>query len=111
MGIGNKLGSARRFGQQPSERLAMALRRRRDPNRLAIKPPLDLAPGGGGRLGAFEDSWIGHDPEERHEARPRKADSSRPVEPPVEPVARRVVLREIGDTRVDEQIRIDDDQR
>lgn len=111
MRVGNEVGAPGRVGEQAGQNLAMALRRRRHPDRLTVQPALDLVPRRRDRRGPLEDPWIGHDAQEGRDALPRKPDLRRPVQLCVEPVACGSVLRKLGDPRVDEQVRVDQDQR
>lgn len=82
----------------------------RDPCRLGVEPLLDLPPGLRGRLRAFENAGVRNEANERDERLPRQADAAGIGKPCVEPATSRFVLLEITNVRVDEDVRIDEDQ-
>jgi len=62
MSIRKQIRSTRRVSQQTSENGCMTFRRLRDPHVAAVKPSLDLSPGGWYGIWALKDSGVGYDP-------------------------------------------------
>lgn len=88
----------------------MSLGRSRNPRGLAVEPVFDLLPGRADRSGPLEDTRIRDEAKEGEQTRPRQPDSRGSVEALIEPSARPLVLGEVLNVRVDEQVRVDEDQ-
>src|SRR6056297_719045 len=110
-GIGNQVSGRRHLPDQLAQDLAIAARGLRDPGGFTSEPLFDLLPGGAHGLGASEDTRIGHEPKEGQQTGPRQADPCAAVEPVVEPLSGHVMSFEVDDMGVDEDVRVDEDQR
>jgi hypothetical protein len=62
MSIRNQIRPTRRVSQQTSENGRVAFRGLRDPDVAAVKPSLDLSPGGSYGIWALKNSGVGYDP-------------------------------------------------
>lgn len=82
-----------------------------DPRRRAGEPLLHLAPGVRHGPRSLEDAWIRDEPHEGQQRRPGQPDPLAAAQLPVQPGARGGVLGEPGDVSVDEQVRVQQDQR
>lgn len=94
MSIRNQIRPTRRVSQQTSENGRVTFRGLRDPHVAAVKPSLDLSPGGSYGIWALKNSGVGYDPQESEQTGPREAHSRTIIQTPLQPIPRGLVLRE-----------------
>lgn len=110
MCVGNQVRTHGCLRQEAPQHLSVSLGRRWNPHSIAVEPLFDLLPCGADRGRPLEDTRIGHQAEEREQARPGQPDPRGAVEALVEPGPGALVLGEVVDVGVDEKVRVDKDQ-
>ena len=108
MGIGYKVGSQGDFADQPTQDQRMLRGRLRNPDRREIEPRFDLLPGFADGPWTLKDARIGDQTDKGQKRWPRQSDSVLAVQPAVQPLTRRFMLREGFDMGVDQQVGIDE---
>lgn len=107
----HETSAAPRQREQGADRLAVYVGRGRRPGDGSVEPRLHLRPRSSDRSRARHQARARHDPEKRDDTLPRQAHAARSGEHAVEPRPGSLVLRGPRDVRVDEQVRVDEDQR
>ena len=97
--------------QQCSQNGSVPFPRKGNPDGLTVQPLFHLVPSARERLRPLEDPRICYQPNETQQAGPRQAHTRVPVQLRVEPPPGGAVLRESGDVRIDEEIRIEENHR
>lgn len=111
MRIRDEIGLGGDSDQQATQDLSMVVQRPWNPSGPLVQPAFHLLPGISRRRGTLENPRVGDDPDERQKARPGQSDSDQSVELGVQPVPCVVVLFVLRPVRVDEEVRVDRDQR
>ena len=96
---------------EPFEDFVMSGPGHRDEHGIAVEPPAHEAPGIGKRGRKLVNPGVHREAEERQKARPGKTCRLRSVHPLFEPGRRRRVLGILTNSRVEQQVRVDQDHR
>jgi len=110
MCVRNQIRARGRLDKQSAEHLSVSFRRRGNPNRFAVEPFLDLMPCRATRRGPLEDTRVRDQAEEGEQTGPGQPHPCGAVQSLIEPGTRALVLIEVLNMRVDQEVRVNEDQ-
>src|SRR6516165_1367678 len=111
MRIMDEIGPDTRQRKQLAEQLRMPVHRMWSPDGVATEPSRNAPPRLSSRGWARKHPRVRHYPQEAQQTRPWQSNAARAAQLLIEPVARRLMLRQHGHCRIDQDIGINQNQR